>query len=242
MKRRTSRTRITAWVKSAFTQNLGLKGLCLALALVLVSYQRSQEDERTRTLEFVLNVRVPPSSSGRELMTALPPTLKVAVQGSSSALDELARSAPRVELDLSSGTTEQLQFTPDLFDIPPRMRIGSIEPANLQLEWQDTITRSVPVQSSVSGQLGADVEVHSLRVEPKQVELSGPASLVKVTQFVRVAPFDVTGLGEGIVTRQLSLEPPPNRTTYAGAPSVAVILEVRRRTVVMPYHRVPVEV
>lgn len=241
MKRRATRPSPMAWLKSALTQNLGLKAMCMLLALLLVAYQRSQEDERIRTVEFILNAQLPPSASGRELMTALPPTLKVAVQGSSNALDELARSSPRVELDLSNGTVEQLQFTPDLFDIPPRMRVGLIEPANLQLEWQDTVTRSVPVQCTVTGSVGERYEVQSQRVEPKEIELRGPASLVKVVQFVRAAPFDINGLGEGTFTRHLALDPPPNRTAYAGVSSANVTVDIRRRTIVVPFRKVTVE-
>jgi hypothetical protein len=79
-------------------------------------------------------------------------------------------------------------------------------------------------------------------VEPEEVQLVGPANLVQVTQFVRVAPFDVTGLSEGDYRRLLALDPPPERTSYLGTSSVAVSVEIRRRLVSQVFSDVPVEV
>jgi YbbR domain-containing protein len=242
MKRRSSDSRIVGWFRAAFTENLGLKTVCMFLALVLTSYQRSQEDEKTRTIEFTLDNQLPPASAARELMTPLPPSVKVTVQGSSSALDELASSFPRVELDLRAGNQQLIEFTPAQFEVPPRVAVKVIEPAQLELEWQDVITRSVRVQSSVTGQVADAFDVQAVSVEPEQVDLRGPQSLVKVAQFVRVAPFDVTGLTDGVYTRQLALDPPPSRTNYSGAVSAAVTVEVKRRLFATPFRGRPVEV
>lgn len=230
------------WFRDALTANLGLKSVCFLLALVLVSYQRSQEEEITRTIEVVLDVQLPPAASGRELMTTLPPSLKVAVQGSSTALDTLSESTPAVNLDLRDGSVQQVRFEKDQIEVPPRVSVTVIEPATLELEWQDIISRRINVQSSVTGLVADGFEVHNLTVDPGQVALRGPARLVRVTQFVRVAPFDVTGLSEGTFDRQLALDPPPNRTSYVGASSVTVKVEVRRRLFVMPFQARPVEV
>ena len=120
----------------------------MLLALLLVSYQRSQEDEKTRTIEFVLDVQLPASLKDRELMTRLPPTLKVTVQGSSGALDALAESTPSVELDLRAGQMQRIHFRKDQFEVPARVTLGAIDPSTLELEWQDIITRHISVQPS----------------------------------------------------------------------------------------------
>ncbi len=231
-----------AWLRSALTDNLGLKALCMVVALSLVAYQRSQEEEIARTVEYILDVQLPPSTSGRELMTTLPPSLKVTLQGSSSALDTIADSSPAYSVDLRDGKVESIQFGKDQLDLPPRVTVAAIEPASLELEWQDITTRSINVQSSVTGQVAEGFEVHNLRVDPRQVPLRGPASLVQVTQFVRVAPFDVTGLTAGTYDRRLALDPPPNRTNYVGASSVTVTVEIRRRLFVIPFQGRSVEV
>lgn len=230
-----------SWWKSAISDNLGLKAVCFFFALLLVAYHRGREEDKTRTVEFALDVQLPPEKSRRELMTALPARIKVTVQGSSSVLDTLASSAPSLELDLRSGIIEHVRFEPAQFDLPPGLSIGFIEPASLHLEWQDVISREIPVQTSVTGQVAEGYEVHGTKVAPERVELTGPASLVKVTQFVRVAPFDVTGLSAGTYDRQLALDPPPNRTRYSAASNVTVSVEIRRRVFAVPFRGLDVE-
>jgi YbbR domain-containing protein len=219
-----------------------MKLFCIVGALALVGYQRSLEEKRTRTVAFQLDAQLPPDAKKRELMTTLPPTVKLTLEGSTRSLDRMVGNVASVALDLRDGTRDQVRFTARDFDVPPDVKIRSIEPEQLLLEWQDLVTRSVPVQSSVTGNVVEGFEVSELAVEPVDVKLTGPANIVQVTQFVRVAPFDVTGLSEGDYRRLLALDPPPARTSYVGTSSAAVSVQIRRRVVSQVFAEVPVEV
>lgn len=233
---------VGSWLRGAFRDNLMLKLVCLICALALVGYQRSLEEKRTRTVAFQLDAQLPPDNKNRELMTTLPPTIKLTLEGSTRSLDRLVGNTTSVALDLREGTREQVRFTAKDFDVPPDVKIRGIEPERINLEWQDIVTRSIPVQSSVTGTVAEGFEVAGLQVEPTDVRLTGPANLVQVTQFVRVAPFDVTGLSEGDYRRLLALDPPPERTNYVGTSSAAVSVKIRRRVVSQVFADVPVEV
>lgn len=241
MKRTGSRPFLNA-LKTAFTANLGLKAIAFIAALVLVAYQRSQQDERTRTIPFSVDVQLPEASKRRELMTAIPPSIRVTVQGSLSALDELSNSSNNLELDLRKGALEHIHFSPESFRLPPGTRIKAIEPTGLDLDWQNIIEREVPVQSSVTGTVADGHEVEATSVLPEYVTLVGPERLVNVTQSVRVEPFDLSGLAAGNYERQLALDPPPDRTSYLDQTSVSVQIVVRRRLVTTTFPKVTVEV
>jgi len=241
MKRSGSRPFVNA-LRTAFTENLGLKAIAFIAALVLVAYQRSQEDERTRTIPFSVDVQLPEAAKRRELMTAIPPSIRVTVQGSLGALDELSNSSNNVELDLRKGNIDRISFSPDNFRLPPGTRIKTIEPTGLDLEWQNIIEREVPIQTSVTGAVAEGHEVESTTVSPESVILVGPERLVNVTQSVRVAPFDLSGLASGRYERQLALDPPPDRTNYLDLTSASVQVTVRRRLVTANFPKVPVEV
>lgn len=241
MKRPGSRS-LWSTIKTAFTANLGLKAVAFVSALVLVAYQRSQQDERTRTVPFSIDVQLPEANKRLELMTAIPPNIRVTVQGSLSALDELSNASNNLELDLRKGNAEHVQFTPDNFRLPPGTRIKAIEPTGLDLEWQQVIERDVPVQTSVTGAVAEGHEVEATSVTPDTVRLLGPERLVNVTHSVRVAPFDLTGLAAGTYERQLALEPAPSRISYVAQVSVAVQVTVRRRLITATFSKVSVEV
>jgi YbbR domain-containing protein len=235
------------WVKfghaitGAFTRNLGLKAVCLCGALLVVAYQRSSSDEKTRTIAFTVDAQLPQDDIGRELMTPLPPNIKVTLKGSTNALDELAAKSPSVDIDLRDGRSSH-SFTAEQLQIPAGVAVKYIEPSSIDLEWQTLINRPIPIQSSVTGQVADGHEVAGLSVEPQTVDLRGPASLVRVTQVVRAAPFDITGLSAGTYQRQLALDPAPNRTHYLAHTSATVTVEIRRRLVTVSFPRTPVEV
>lgn len=236
------------WVKlgqsvtAAFTRNLGLKAVCLCSAVLVVAYQRSSAEEKTRTIAFAVDAQLPQDEVGRELMTPLPPNIKVTVQGSTGALDELAAKNPSVEVDLRDGRSTHVRFNPEQLGVPPGVRVKFVEPASFDLEWQTLIDRAIPIQSSVTGHVAEGYEVAKLSVDPETVELHGPASLVRVAQVARAAPFDITGLTAGNYQRQLALDPAPNRTHYLTHTSATVSVEIRRRLVTVSFPRTPVEV
>lgn len=234
--------RLLSGLRATFTENLGLKVFCLCSALLVVAYQRSQGDEKARTIAFALNAQLPEKETQRELMTPLPPHVKVTVQGSTRALEELAASAPALELDLRSGQQQHVEFDDNSFGLPPGVTVRLIDPPNLRLEWESIITRQVPVQSSVTGRVADGHEVAKQSVEPERVSLRGPASLVRVTQLARVAPFDITGLSTGVYRRQLALDPAPSRTQYVEISSVTVTVEIRRRQITASFPRQTVEI
>src|SRR5690606_10032187 len=76
----------------------------------------------------------------------------------------------------------------------------------------------------------------------EQVQVRGPSSVVRVIQFVRAAPFDITGLSTGSYRRQLALDPAPNRTSYVDVNSATVTVDIRRRLVSSSFSALPVEI
>jgi YbbR domain-containing protein len=158
------------------------------------------------------------------------------------ALEELAATNPAVDVDLREGSMEHVKFTPENIDVPPGVRVRLIDPGSLALEWQEIVTRRVPVQSSVTGHVADGHEVARLSVQPEYVELHGPSSLVRVTQLARVAPFDITGLSTGEYKRQLALDPAPDRTQYIDVSSATVTVEIRRRLIAMNFPKLAVDV
>ncbi len=230
------------WLKGALTENVGLKVVCLACALVLVVYQRSGEEVKTRSVAFKIDVQLPPEKASRELMTTLPPAVKVTVEGSSRALDELASLPNTIDLDLRSGDRELVRIQKEDIEVPPGIKIKLVEPSSFELGWQDIITREVPIQPSLTGVVADGYEVSRPQVTPKSVGLRGPANIVNVTQFVRVAPLDVSGLSQGHISRLLALDQEPERTRYVGSPNATVEVDITRRLTSAKFSRVPVEV
>jgi hypothetical protein len=236
-------TRTLTWLKEAFTENLGLKALALVCAIGLFTYLHGQEKVYDRTIAVAVIMRLPPESAQRELMTPIPANIHVTLRGPMRVLEPLIQTGvPPVELDLHDGKQSLITFDRGMFSLSPGVKVTIIDPPRIPLEWQDVVARSIPLQASVTGKPAEGFVVKGEpEVDPKSVTVRGPLSVVEVTQFVRLAAFDVSGLTEGVYKRPIAIDAPPSRLTYLDLKSTTVTVTIARRVTEMKFDR-PVEV
>ncbi|MFC1641148.1 YbbR-like domain-containing protein [Myxococcota bacterium] len=227
------------WCRSALTENIGLKVLALVCAVGLFAYLHGQEKVYARTLTVAVVMRLPSDRANRELMTPIPANIHVTVRGPARALEPLIQTGvPPVELDLRDGTQDLVTFETGMFSLPPGVEVTIIDPPSIALEWQNVVTRRIPLQASMTGKPADGFEVKGEpEVEPKHVMVRGPQSLVEVTQFIRLAAFDVSGLGEGVYRRPIAIDAPPSRLYYVDLNSTTVTVTVTRRESEMKFER-----
>jgi len=228
-------------VTSLFTENVNLKLVSLAFALALYSLVHgSQEAQRSLLLSVV--ALTPPQTSNRELVTPIPPEIRVTVRGARQTLDDLHADDIQVQLDLRGGTEARLTFEPSMIPVPPGIKVEQIDPPEIDLKWEDRIERDVPVQVGIVGTPATGFVVKGVPVAtPGAVSARGPKSEVTVLQHARADAFDVTGLTEGAYTRQLAIDRPPVRVSY-DEPSVSATLQIAREVIERPLTKIPVVV
>jgi hypothetical protein len=229
-------------LRSLVTENLNLKLLSLAFALVLYSVVHAAQDAQ-RSLLLNVVALTPPDTSNRMLMTPLPAQIRVTLRGPKSTLDDLHADDIHVPLDLRSGNDRRLTIEPStILGVPPGLKVEQIFPPTIDLVWEDVIVRDVPVEIGIVGTLAAGFKVQGAPVaDPAVVRAHGPKSEVLVVQHARVDAFDVTGLTEGKYTRQLAVDPLPGRVTF-DVPSVSGQVEIGREVSERPFTKVPVAV
>jgi YbbR domain-containing protein len=91
------------------------------------------------------------------------------------------------------------------------------------------IQRSVPIQAAMTGRVAEGYTVQGVKVDPTNITVVGPASLVEVMQFVRLAAFDVSGKTEGVYRHPLALDAPSQRIQYLGPASATVTVTIARQ-------------
>jgi YbbR domain-containing protein len=221
---------IIAFLRGAFTANLSLKILSFGFAIALFTYIHGQQDVQERTIPVGV-ISLPPESEERELMTKIPPNIHVTLRGTTRAIDQLIQTGVTpVEIDLREGFKRSVQFKRETFKLPDGVEIVFVDPPNIDLEWQEVVTRAIPLQTSITGQPAQGYVVKGEpTVEPRKITVKGPISLVEVLQFARLSPFDVTGLTEGVWPRRIAIDAPPNRVSYLGPQSATVTVTIARR-------------
>lgn len=233
---------IRAWIEALVFENIGLKLLALFFALVLYVFSHGAKDAQ-RTFAVDVVALLPAETEQRVLMTPLP-QIRVTVAGSRALVDDLrSEDFGALKLDLRSGEVGHVDLDPSMFHIPLGAQVTQIDPGSIALQWEDEITRDIPIQASITGQpapgfvvLGAPI------VEPRVVQAKGPRSLVEPIQFARADAFDITNLDhEASFTRKLAIDRPPSRVSY-DVQTVDARIDVARESLMRRFVRVPVEV
>lgn len=233
----------TSRIRHAFTENLNLKVLSVAFALVLYSLVHGGKDAK-RSIVVDLEAKLPPEHSNRVLVTQLPQSVRVTVRGTSSTIDDLRASSMPLQIDLTSGNESHVSLEPRMLRLPAGVKVdvSEFDPPALDLTWEERIDRDVPVQVSVVGTPAIGFMVKGMpQSEPKNVRIRGPKSEVSVLQHVRVDAFDVTGLSEGVYPRRLGLDRSVSRFK-AEPQSVMITAEIMREIAERQYTKLPVAV
>ncbi len=235
---------LLSFTKDAFTENVALKSVALAIAISLFVYQHGRHDQQQRTIPVGLIVRLPPEAKLRELMTPVPASVHVTVLGTTRAIDRVIQTGVTpMELDLRDAKDTTVTFEERMFSLPPELEVKIIDPPTIALHWEDIVTRSVPIQASITGQpAGGYVVKGEPAVDPDAIRMKGPRSAIEVLQFARLAAFDVSGLDEGTHQRLIELDAPRPRVSYLEPPRASVTVTVAKRVTEQKFARRPVEV
>lgn len=230
-------------LKNLLTENLNLKLVSFAFALVIYSLVHGGQDAR-RSFVVDLEVLLPPESSDRVLVSSIPQSVRVYARGANQTIDNLRAGSVSVVLDLVQAAPTHLTFEPKMVRLPEgvSVEIEQFDPPSIDLKWEQRVLRDVPIQVSVVGSPADGFVVKGpLVAEPKTAKVRGPTSEVMVLQHVRADAFDVRGLTEGSHPRQLAIERPSARLRIEPM-SAIVTAEITREVAERVFQKIPVVV
>ncbi len=231
-----------ARIRSSRSNNWALRGLSFGGAIALYSLVHTSQDVQ-RTVLVNVTVETPPDSAGRVLTSPVPAQARVTLRGSRTSVDEIrAEDLGSFQLDLRAGQQTRLTFDSSALHVPPGIKVQQVEPASVDLVWEDRLVREVPVQVSVVGALAQGFKLRGVPItDPALVRVKGPKSEVVNLQVARAEAIDVAGLGEGRHVRQLTLERLGKLVSAEPARVIATV-EVARELTERVFARLPVVV
>lgn len=230
-------------IRIALTENMNLKLLSFAFALVLYSLVHGGQDAR-RSVVVDLEARFPSESADNVLVESLPQSIRIFVRGSNQTIDNLRAASVSVQLDLTNKQPSHVTFEPKMVRLPEgvNVELEQFDPPGIDLKWEQRILRDVPVQVSVVGTPADGFVVKGPLVpEPKTLKVQGPQSIVSVLQFVRADAFDVRGLTEGTYPRELAVERVNQRLKIEPA-RVVVMAEITREVAERIFNKLPIAI
>ncbi len=175
-----------------------LWSLLLALAVWLAAVTAADPDQ-VRAYPNPVRVEVIGQDPGLVVDGNLPKQVELTLRAPQSVWDQLTArpDSVRAVLDLSglSAGTHTVNLQIQIDERP--VRIVAANPSSVTVRMEPLITRTLPLQASMSGQPAIGYQPGDLTVDPQQVVLAGPQSLVARVSRVRIS-IDITGIREGL--------------------------------------------
>jgi YbbR domain-containing protein len=172
--------------------------LAIAIAVWIAAVTAADPDV-VRTYPSPIKIDVVGQDPGLVLNGKIPQEVQVTIRAPQSVWNELTTQPDgiRAILDLSglSAGAHKLNLQIQIAARP--VRIVTVSPSTISLTLEPLITRNLTLQSSLSGQPAIGYLAGVLSINPKQVILAGPQSIVDHVSSVRVS-LDLSGIRENI--------------------------------------------
>ncbi len=215
-------------LQEALTQNLGMKMGALGIAILMFSLVHGAEDMQGTVYVDVL-VQPPTDSVGMMLVSEIPDRVKVTLRGSRSRINAMrSENLPPVEVRPRSVEETQYYFAEDEVKVPPGVAVSQIAPASIELTWTKRVTRTLPVEVVIQGELEKGLRFGGPpSPQPSEVRVEGPELALEGLKRIRTVAIDAFELTEGLNRRELGFMAPPPHSKFSAAAVLVTVPVVR---------------
>lgn len=172
--------------------------LAIAVAVWIAAVTAADPDV-VRTYPSPIKIEVVGQDPGMVIDGKIPQDVQVTLRAPQSVWNELATQPDgiRAILDLSGLSSGAHKLNLQIQIAARPVRIVTVNPSTVSLTLEPLITRNIALQSFLSGQPAIGYLAGVLTINPKQVILAGPQSIVSRVSSVRVS-LDLSGIRENI--------------------------------------------
>jgi YbbR domain-containing protein len=174
-----------------------LWALLLALAVWLAAVTAADPDQ-VKPYPAPIKVEVIGQDPGLVIVGRLPQEVELTLRAPQSIWDQLTArpDSIRAVLYLSGLSAGEHKVNIQMQVDARPVRIVAANPSTVTVTLEPLITRTLPLQSTLAGQPAIGYLPGDMTVDPKQVVLAGPQSIVATVTRVRVV-VNITGIREG---------------------------------------------
>ncbi len=211
--------------RALFFDNVPQKAFALALAAALVVFVR---EDKTAQVTGTVRVRVG-HPDDRVLVSPMVDKVTVVIEGKYGGLRklDLDRLAP-LDLNLSGNEGDQVAFEPEMFKLPPGLTVKTVRPPAMVVRFETKKQRKVPVNVVTAGEPALGFRVTTLTVEPPEVQVEGPESVVDALSKVETLPLELAGRSQSAEV-EIPLKLAPAFVTFLGPVKYRVQLTIEEK-------------
>lgn len=153
---------------------------------------------------------------------------RVTLRGPERLLQELRPSEVHAVLNLQGATPGErtIELSPKDIHVPRNVKVIQVVPAEFHVSFDQSMSRSVPVQPRVIGTLLTGYGITDVVADPATITIVGPERRVQAIQTAMTDPVDATGVvGKATFTTHAYVTDPLVRVQTPGPIHVTVSTE-----------------
>ncbi len=185
---------------SSFGRNLQsfLWALAIAFAVWIAAVTAADPDQ-VRIYPTPIKVEVVGQDPSLIIYGSIPKEIQVTLRAPQSVWNQLTAhpDSVRAILDLSGLSSGDHKLDLQIQVDARPVRIVTVSPSTVSLTLEPLVTRTFPLQSTLAGQPAVGYQAGDLSLEPKEVVLAGPQSIMSRVTRVRVS-VNLSGVRENI--------------------------------------------
>jgi len=189
---RLSPARLFHRLRHARVENKGLKALSLALAVLLFIISRQPVID-LRLVGVPIEYRG--LSSGVKIVGAAEQTVSVRLSGPRDVVRSLGPNQLLVIADLSGKEPGErvVQLKVDESFLPDNVKVMQIEPSSIRIKLELGMSKLVRIEAQFNGRVVEGREIYSVELDPREVEIEGPQSVVSKMESVLTEIVNLDG-------------------------------------------------
>lgn len=157
------------------------------------------------------------------LVNDLPDAVTVRFAGPKAFLRALLNRDDLISIDLTNAKngSQLVRIPVEQIKLPLGVRVMSVTPAQFNLRLESLKAKTLPVMLSTMGDLGPGMRLEEVRLEPNNIQVEGPESLIDLLSVLRTEAVDLRSITTSSY-RDVSILLPSNKIDLKGVDRVRV--------------------
>lgn len=196
-------------LRKLFLEDWALKLLALIITFALWLGVTGLSTPTRSRLNVPLNLGV---SSDAQVTNVPQQQVEIEISGDKRKIDQITRSDLTAFVDLSEMKPGDwvVSLSPDtvFVPLPQGVKLVDVVPGRIGINIEAVEEKELEVKAETIGTVAAGYEIYNSTVLPSRIRVRGPASIIRILEYVQTDRVDVGGKKEAFTARQVAVTSP----------------------------------
>ena len=222
-------------IRKLFLEDWGLKLTALVVTFGLWFGVTGLSTPTTKRLTVPL---IPSISNNAEITNTLIQDVDIVISGDKRKLDQINKSDLAATLDLTDVAPGDrvVSLTPENVSValPQGIKLVEIAPSRIAVNLEAVEEKEIEVNAVTTGVPATGYEIYVASVLPPKIRVRGPASIIKMLDYVQTDAIDVAGRKEGFAANQIAVTSPNPKAAVLNT-VVDVVFSIGEKRIERPF-------